>query len=219
VVKVGNPTPGKNPILSSVDTHALGATSERIIFPVNPNGAPTQVWIEYGKTAPYSQLSDAQRIPAGATQKLTFTLTGLSPSTAYHYRLVAVHTTDSGSAHSQYLMFSTPREKPMTVKLPGVVRATAKGTVPLPVSCRGNSLPSCKGQAQLKRGNLVVGSKAFSIPQAHRKAVSVKLKQTLLSRLLASSSGLHLTLTVSVRTGAGRTVRTKKPIIVLPPKS
>ena len=209
----------KNPKLTTFNTQVLGPTSTRIVLPVDPNGAPTQVWIEYGKDTNYGTKSAAQRIPAGATKELTFTLTGLSPQTLYHYRIEAWHTTDSGQARSQDLTFSTPKAKPMAVTLQArVVRATAKGVVSLPVSCRGNALSSCKGQALLELGSQAIGSKSFSVPRAHRKLVSVRLKKTARRRLLAGT-GLHLMLTLSVRTGVDGVRPTTQGITVLPQKA
>ncbi len=215
--KPGNPT--KNPKLTTVDTEVLGPTSTRIVLPVDPNGSTTQVWIEYGKDTSYGTKSAAQRIPAGATKDLTFTLTGLSPQTLYHYRIEAWHTTDSGEAQSQDLIFSTPKAKRMAVTLRArVVKATAKGIVLLPVSCGGNALSRCKGQALLELGRRAIGSKSFSVPRAHRKLVSVRIKKTALRRLLAGT-GLHLTLTLSVRTGVDGVDLTTKRITVLPQKA
>ena len=102
VITAGSTIPGgTDPKLTNVHTQVLGPTSTRIVLPVDPNGAPTQVWIEYGKDTNYGTNSAAQRIPAGATKDLTFTLTGLSPQTLYHYRIEAWHTTDSGEARSR----------------------------------------------------------------------------------------------------------------------
>ncbi len=218
VINAGNASdPG--PKLTTVDTTVLGPTSTRIVVPVDPNGSPTQVWIDYGKDTNYGTKSAAQRIPAGATKDLTFTLTGLSPQTLYHYRIEAWHTTDSGEARSQDLTFSTPKEKRMAVTLQArVVRATAKGIVSLPVSCGGNSLSSCKGQALLELGSQAIGLKSYSVPRAHRKLVSVRLRKTALRRLLAGT-GLHLTLTLSVRTGVDGVHLTTKRITVLPQKA
>jgi hypothetical protein len=212
------PVTGKNPILSTYTTTVLGPTSAKIVFPVDPNGAPTNAWVEYGKTSPYGQLSKAVAVPAGAKRNVTITLTGLTPSTLYHYRLVAVHTTDSGAAYSQYLPLKTPKAKPMFIALgPKVVRATPTGLVPLTFSCKGNTLPSCKGQALLELGNTPVGFKSFSVPKGKRRVVSVPLKKTLLRRLLASTA-LHLDLSVSVRTGMkGTPAPTTQTITLLPP--
>ena len=217
VINAGNTKSGKNPILTTVDEQVLGPTSVKIVLPVNPNGATTQVWIEYGRDAKYGSNSAAQRIPADATKTLTFTLTKLSPQTRYHYRIVAWHTTDSGEAQSQDLTFSTPKAKLMSVKVGRIVRATAKGSVPLPFTCSGNALSSCKGRAVLQLGKATIGSKSFSVSQGHHR-VSVKLKKPLMRRLLASSNGLRLTLKISLQTGAGM-VKTTKRITVLPPKA
>ena len=223
-IKVGNSTPTpttggpKNPILSHYTTSVLGPTSAKVVFPVDPNGAPTNAWVEYGKTSSYGLLSNAVGVPAGSPKTVTVTLKGLTPNTHYHYRLAAAHTTDSGAADSQDLTFKTPKATPMGISLgTKVVRLTATDLVPLTFSCKGNALPSCKGQALLELGNAPVGFKSFSVAKGHRKLVSVPLKKTLLRRL-SGSSGLHLDLTLQVRTGMkGKSGLTTQPITVLPP--
>ena len=217
VGKSSPPSNGTSPKLSSVTTTVLGPWSAKIVFPVDPNGAQTRVWVEYGTSPSYGQMSGVQTIPAGSTQTLTFPLTGLSPATVYHYALYAAHTTDSGAAHSQDLQFSTPRTKPMRVTLKSrSVRTTAKGTVSLPFYCSGNSLSVCKGRAVLEFGNNAAGSKSFSVPRTHRKLVSLRLSRSVLRRLTAASH-LRLALSLSVQTGKGVALTTLQ-IKVLPPR-
>ena len=191
------------PKLSTVDTTAPGPTSATIVFPVDPNGAETKVWVEYGTTPSYGQMADPQTIPAGSPQTLTFPLTGLTPDTLYHVALFAAHTTDSGATHSQDLTFRTQKLKPIRVTVTArSVRATTKGKVSLPFNCGGNSLPVCKGTARLKLGKRAAGSAAFSVASGHRKLVPVKLAPFVWSRLRAGHA-VVLTLTLAVQTGHG----------------
>lgn len=208
--------PPSSPKLSTVDTTAPGPTSATIVFPVDPNGAQTKVWVEYGTTPSYGPMADPQTIPAGSPQTLTFTLTGLTPDTLYHVALFAAHTTDSGATHSQDLTFRTQKFKPIHVAVTaGSVRATTKGKVLLPFSCGGNSLPVCKGTVRLKLGKRAAGSAAFSVASGHRQLVAVKLAPFVWRRLRAGHA-LVLTLTLSVQTGHGLNLSTR-PITVLPP--
>lgn len=212
-------TPG-GPELSDITTKVLGPTSAKIMVTVDPKGAESQIWIAYGTDTKYSDTSQAQRISAGAARRLTFPLTNLSAQTTYHFQVVAWHiAVDTGTTYSSDHPFKTSKTKPMAVApKTRVVRATAKGIVPLRLRCGGNALPSCKGQALLELGNRAVGFRSFSIPKGRTKLVSVRLKKTTLSRLLASSGGLHLVLTISVRTGVDGAGLTTKRITVLPPK-
>jgi PKD repeat protein len=203
------------PTLSNAILTAI-ATSAKIIVTVNPNGAPSQVWISYGATNKYGQTSQAQTVRAGATKRLTFLLPGLSPGTRYHYQIVGWHTAvDSGTTYSNDTAFSTLGPKRMVLALKKqVLRVTATGSVALPFYCGGSLLWSCKGQAQLSLGNRVVGSKSFSVPRLQRKLVSLKLKTSVLQRL--GSRGLRLDVTITVRTGRGGDLAIKQ-ITLLPP--
>jgi PKD repeat protein len=215
-INVGPPKKGPNPKLSTYTT-AVGPTSAKIVFPVDPNGAETRVWVEYGATSSYGRMSTVQTIPAGSIQTLTFPLPGLTPATTYHYALFAAHTTDSGAVHSQDLKFSTPALKWMKARVTArSVRAKANGAVSLPVSCGGNALGICKGRAMLKLGHLSAGSTSFSVRPGTQKRVSVKLKKAVLKQLLAGS-GLQLVVSLSVQTGAGGTHVTTAHVRVLPP--
>jgi PKD repeat protein len=217
-IQVGPTKTGPRPKLSTYSTSA-GPTSAKVVFPVDPNGAQTRVWVEYGTSSSYGKLSSVQTIPAGSIQTLTFTLTGLLPDTAYHYALFAAHTTDNGATHSQDLPLRTQKLKSMRIALKArSVRATTKGTVSLPVTCGGNVLGACKGRALLRLGSLTAGSVSFSVRPGQQKRVSVKLKKTVLKRLVAGS-GLQLGLTFWVQTGTGGMHRTTTHVKVLPPRT
>jgi hypothetical protein len=57
---------------------------------VYPNGAGTSSWVQYGTTTAYGQQSTPTSLSETITPTETqATLTGLTPSTTYHYRLVA----------------------------------------------------------------------------------------------------------------------------------
>ncbi len=207
VITVGNPIPPPpggftSPKLSTYDTTVLGPTSVQIVFTVDPNGAQTKVWVEYGTTSSYGRISKAQTIPAGPAQTATFVLKNLTPDTRYHYRLHAAHTTDSGAAVSNDLTFKTPLERPMkvTVKVAKSLRPNSKGMLSLTFACAGNVLKRCNGQALLELGNKTAGFKPFSVLPKHRQPVRVQLKRAVLKQLLARKR-LRLELTVSVRAG------------------
>jgi hypothetical protein len=78
--------PGTNGTYASSTT----ATTTQLAGGVYPNGADTSYWWEYGPTTDYGQLTPATDIGAGtAPVAVTDSVTGLSPGTTYHYRLVA----------------------------------------------------------------------------------------------------------------------------------
>src|SRR5215208_2291211 len=99
-------------LASAVSDHAatLGGS-------VNANGAPTSYHFQYGPTSAYGATTPATAagsgtgaVPAGAS------LDGLSPATAYHYRLVA--TNAGGVTHGADHTFDTAASAPPTTPPP-----------------------------------------------------------------------------------------------------
>jgi phosphodiesterase/alkaline phosphatase D-like protein len=73
---------------------------------VNPNGSSTSAHFEYGTTSSYgSQTSDQNLGNGSAPQALSTDITGLQPSTTYHYRLDA--TNGTGTTHGSDQTFTT----------------------------------------------------------------------------------------------------------------
>src|SRR5205814_10506520 len=58
---------------------------------VNPNGLSTNVHFEYGTTTGYGSSTTGQDFSGSTTQPVTETITGLSPDTTYHFRLVGTN--------------------------------------------------------------------------------------------------------------------------------
>jgi hypothetical protein len=99
------------PVPSTMPAYPLGGGTEALVGGyVDANHSPTVFWIEYGLTESYGQAVPASQnadagvgtVPAFVSQRLT----GLAPSTTYHYRLVASNA--SGTVRGEDLTFSTP---------------------------------------------------------------------------------------------------------------
>jgi hypothetical protein len=86
-------TAGRPP--SQVDTGpavAIGKEQAGITGTIDPNGAPTTWYIQYGLTTAYGVQTDPQTLAAGTTAvPVSTTLTGLAPARLFHYRIVAYH--------------------------------------------------------------------------------------------------------------------------------
>jgi hypothetical protein len=54
---------------------------------VNPNGVTTQVWFQYGTTPQHADSSNFLYKTGNTYQSVSANITGLSPSTTYHYRI------------------------------------------------------------------------------------------------------------------------------------
>ncbi len=99
------PTP---PSATTGAASGVGANEAKLEGTVNPNGSPTSYYFEYGPTTSYGSKAPASAAEAGygtAAVAVSQALSGLSPSTTYHYRLVA--TGPEGTATGQDKTFAT----------------------------------------------------------------------------------------------------------------
>jgi CSLREA domain-containing protein len=77
------------PVATTGDASQVGATSAKAGGTLDPRGLRTRWHVEYGTSSSYGGASADQFAGGGATD-VGAILTGLSPQTTYHYRLVAV---------------------------------------------------------------------------------------------------------------------------------
>lgn len=81
-------------------------TSSTTLFgKINPNGATTNVYFEYGTTSSYGSTASAGTFSGAVPVNATADLTGLSAGTTYHYRIKAVNS--GGTSYGIDQIFST----------------------------------------------------------------------------------------------------------------
>jgi len=100
-------TTGAAPTVTTNPPTNVSTTSATLNGAVNPNGLPTMVQFEYGTTTNYGTVVTATQSPVTGTSSVAVnaTLMGLTPSTTYHYRIVA--TNSMGTATSAGRTFTT----------------------------------------------------------------------------------------------------------------
>lgn len=95
------------PSITSVNANVTSSSAATINATINANGDPASVSVEYGLTTSYG--SSATASPAVVTGNIatpvSASLTGLAPSTLYHYRVVA--TNSIGTTQSNDGVFTT----------------------------------------------------------------------------------------------------------------
>ena len=73
----------------------IDSTSAKINATINPHGSPTTFYVEYGTTTAYGSRYPASTGSSAGTgtidRAVSLTVSGLQPSTAYHYRVVATN--------------------------------------------------------------------------------------------------------------------------------
>ena len=96
--------PVSAPIVSTTAASSVTANTAVMNGTVNPNGASTSAYFQYGTTTSYGNATQAQPAITTTTNVQT-TLTGLAPDTTYHYRLVASNS--GGTSYGSDMSFTT----------------------------------------------------------------------------------------------------------------
>jgi hypothetical protein len=121
------------PVVFAQAATAVGPTSAVLRGTINPKDKPTAYAFEYGTTTAYGALSPAASLPKGkADVVVSYALSGLVPSTTYHFRLVASN--DSGTTRGADIAFTTAPDP------------TAPGA-PAPAPSAPGTTPSMPGSA------------------------------------------------------------------------
>lgn len=94
------------PSASTGPTTATGATTATVTGSVNPGGAATTWYVEYGTSTAYGSKTSPVSAGSGtSTSSVSAKLGGLADGTTYHYRIVATST--GGTSHGGDAVFTT----------------------------------------------------------------------------------------------------------------
>lgn len=113
------------PTVSTQAATGVTDTSATLNATVNPNGHATTAHFQYGQTVAYGVTTADQNEGAGTVALgISTTLSGLTPSTTYHYRLVA--TNSDGTTNSQDVSFTTSPPPDVVAPTPTVVASRTR---------------------------------------------------------------------------------------------
>lgn len=113
---------------------AIGGVSATLNGTVNPGGAATEWWFEYGTSTSYGSATSHTNAGSGAANvTVSRTLTGLAPATTHHYRLVAKSA--SGTSNGADGLFTTASP-------PSVFTSPATGVGPATATLGGTVNPN-----------------------------------------------------------------------------
>lgn len=198
-------------------------TAASVAGTVNPNGFSSTCQFQYGTTTAYGSTAACGSAPGSGSSAVAVsaTLSGLTPGTTYHYRLVG--TNAGGSANGSDQTFTTSAVTPPTCAIdaslcPDLVLITRSATVSrssvaLKVSCVGTAGGSCKGilklTAKVKQGKktktIRVGQASVNLLAGKGATLKVKLtsaaKKILAKKhvLKASATGLGVKKTITIK--------------------
>ena len=103
---------------------SIGSTGATLNGTVSPNKQSTTVSFQYGTTTAYGATAAAGTVNGNASKAVSATISGLTPSTLYHFRVTA--TNASGQSIGQDTTFTTTASGPP----PGTKNAVGIAAVP-----------------------------------------------------------------------------------------
>lgn len=117
------------PAAGAVTASAVTSTAATVASTVRPNSEPTTYVFEHGTTTAYGQSTAGASVGSGtAAQPATASLTGLSPSTTYHVRVVATNATGTTYGADQAFATAAPGA-PSATSLPASDITATAGTL------------------------------------------------------------------------------------------
>ncbi len=120
------------PAVTTLAASGISATNATFNGTVNPNGAATTAYFEYGLTTNYGSFSATNSLAATNTAlALSDSISNLAPATTYHFQLVAANA--AGTTYSTDTSFTTAIAAPLATTLAAsaisATNATLNGTV------------------------------------------------------------------------------------------
>lgn len=197
---------------------------------MTPNLCATSYRFEFGTSAALGQQTPETAVGDGsAPVAVSATLTGLTASTTYFFRVVAtnadgtsVGTTQSFktaanppppfaglSISTQTVRLSSKREAPVRVSCPAATAGRCQGTLSL-----AGKLPAKKGK---KAKTVKLGSASFSVVSGQRATVKVKVSTSTVAAV-AKAKKLATTATASAKDSLGRSKTTTGKVSLQPAK-
>jgi hypothetical protein len=161
------------PAATTGSAHSVTFNSALIGGSVNPNGAETFYYVQYGPTKSYGAQSAIARLGSGThTVAVSVALSGLQPLTKYHYRLVAANSAGvTTGADASFVttkvplslqIISAPNPVPFggTVVVDGTLSGT--GNAGREVVLQANSFPFTAGFQNVGNPELTTATGSFS---------------------------------------------------------
>jgi hypothetical protein len=103
------------PIVATLAASSISSSGAIVNASVNPNGADTQVYFQYGTTTSYGSSTPAEDIGSGSLVQEIQSDINLSANTTYHYRIVASNS--GGISYGADMNFTTPAFPPVVTTL------------------------------------------------------------------------------------------------------
>jgi hypothetical protein len=184
-------------VATTAQATSITATSGEVNGVTNTSALRSSWFFEYGKTPSYGRRTASTGAPAGVAA-VSAKLSGLSPLTTYHFRLVVEQGSPSNTEHGADRSFTTSRAfgtASLRSRHVKVHHAVAK----IRFKCRGLSGTQCTAEVSLstrtkggKHGHLIGCGKAkLATSAGHNRTVKAKLGNRC-EALLKGAPGVRL---------------------------
>ena len=204
------------------DSSSLTDTYALISGVVNPKGTATSYFFQWGTTTDYGQTTPVTSAGNGTVDvPVDVSLDGLTPSTTYHFRLVAQPTTpkDPSNPAAEYVYGADQQlttAPPLAAFVIGGKTPVKASRAQVKLQCDGPVDEVCAGTVKLtgkvngKKTNL--GSKRFRVPVKTTKVVQVFLTPAARQAITASKTH-HLLADATAKLGGSKSEGTNKLIL------
>jgi hypothetical protein len=198
------------PVATTGAVSAVAKTTATLSGVVTPGGQPTGFFFQYGLSSSYGDTTTVAHTGSDP-QAVLAALSGLSPVTTYHYRLVAIN--DSGTSYGADASFKTPGNPPPGKVLLGSRRLVVKGgKVRIPLTCA--STKRCLGVVSITtrlkmnpaRPAVSVActaskSSKYRIGAHRRNLVTAPVRATCMKALAGNGGKLEVKIALTPRSG------------------
>jgi hypothetical protein len=156
-------TPGP-PTVSTGGASSVNPSSAVVNGTVNPQGFSTSYYFQYGTSTAYG----IQNTPSGAGHGtgnvgVHATLTGLAPSTVYHYRIVAQNRGGTATGADQRFTTTSAVTASNVAFMGRMGFVSPGGVIGVEAGCFGGTT-SCGGHVTMSHNGIVIGQRNFNIP-------------------------------------------------------
>jgi hypothetical protein len=206
------------PTVTTNAANSITSTGATLNGSINANNASTTVTFEYGLTTSYGTSVTADQSPVTGTSAtaVSYALSGLTPNTTYHYRVVGVN--GGGTTNGDDLSFTT-QYAPQTISF-GVLDQKTYGDAPynlaatsssgLPVSYSSDNTAVAR---VLGTTVIIVGAGSANITASQAGDPTYAAATNVTKQLTVNKKALTVTAATDTKTYDGTTASTAVPTV------
>jgi hypothetical protein len=197
-------TPSKAPVVTTGGATQVSQRSAVLNGTVNPQGLSTTYYFQYGPTTTYGLQSSPANAGSGTGNVAVHsTITGLTPGTTYHYRLVAQNVGGTTYGADQSVVAGQGQSQVRFLGHEGFV--SPGRVIGVEAGCFGGT-SRCYGHVTMSHDGVVIGQRNFQIAPNSGGFQNLEISSRGEQMLMSYNHTFHLLpVTVKVTTSTGQT--------------